>query len=719
MSAPTRRTDHPPLPGVTLTEAGVDVCVYAGHAEGVALCLFDEGDTSGVSERRVDLVDRRYGYWYASVPGITAGQRYGFRATGPWAPHDGLRYNPQKLLLDPYGRGIDGSVTWVPQVYGHVSTRDLQPQDLAVRDERDSAAYVPRSVVLDPGFDWGSDANPHRSLADTVVYETHVRNLTMRLPSVPKRLRGTYAGLGHRSTVDYLCSLGVTTVELLPVHAFISEPALVRRGTVNHWGYNTLGFFAPHLPYAAASTPQGALDEFKGMVKSLHGWGSRSSSTSSTTTPAEQAVTGPTLSWRGLDNRTYYRLDGRGMDIDVTGCGNTLDMSQFASVRMVLDSLRYWVTECHVDGFRFDLAVALGRGRGDEFDADHPFFVALRSDPVLSRVKLIVEPWDLGIHGWRTGGFPPSFSEWNDRFRDRVRGFWLTDVAAEVRGQHSHGVQDLATRLAGSADLFHHSNRSTIASINFVAAHDGFTAADLTAYDYKHNEINGESNRDGTDNNGSWNHGIEGPATGATSAGLTVDAARRRSMRNLMGTLLLSTGVPMINAGDEFGRTQQGNNNAYCQDNQVSWFDWSLAPWQEDLLETTRFLISLRERYPVLRQRTFFGGTQVHADGSKDLEWYGPDGTPMTTTAWADPAQRTLQMLLNGAWRGEESLLVVLHGGIGEATVTLPAPQGLMAYELLWDSALDRPGDPRPVPRHEEQVLASASLRVYRALDPS
>ncbi|MEI2764794.1 MAG: glycogen debranching protein GlgX [Dermatophilaceae bacterium] len=712
MSAPTRRRDHPPKPGVTLTEAGADVCVYAGHAEGVQLCLFEDGDRSGASERRIPLVDHRYGYWYASVPGLRAGQRYGLRVTGPWLPHEGMRHNPAKLLLDPYGLAVEGEVSWVPQVYGHDCTHDLLPQDHTVRDERDSAAYVPRSVVLDPVFDWGTDAHPRRSLADTVLYEAHVRNLTMRLPSVPKRLRGTYAGLGHPSTVDYLARLGVTAIELLPVHAFTSEPALARRGTVNHWGYNTLGFFAPHAPYAAAGTPQGVLDEFKGMVKSLHSAGIEVILDVVYNHTAEQSVTGPTLSWRGLDARTYYRLDGRGMDIDVTGCGNTLDTSKFATVRMVLDSLRYWVQECHVDGFRFDLAVALGRGRGDEFDADHPFFVALRSDPVLSQVKSIAEPWDLGIHGWRTGGFPPSFSEWNDRFRDRVRAFWLTDVAARSAGQHSQGVRDLATRLAGSADLFHHDNRATIASINFVAAHDGFTAADLTTYDVKHNEINGEYNRDGTDNNGSWNHGTEGPSR-------ALDTARQRAMRNLMGTLLLSTGVPMINGGDEFGRTQRGNNNAYCQDNPVSWFDWALAPWQEDLLETTRFLIRLRERFPVLRQRTFFSGTQVHADGSKDLQWCDRDGLPMTTLQWADPGQRTVSMLLNGAWRGVESLLVVIHGDPTEAVVTLPRPPGLTAYELVWDSAMERPGEPTSVALAEPVVMHPTSIRVYRANDLS
>jgi glycogen operon protein len=542
----------------------------------------------------------------------------------------------------------------------------------------------------------------------------------MRHPDVPEHLRGTYAGLCHPAVVAHLKQVGVTAVELLPVHAFATEPAVAQRGLTNHWGYNTLGFFAPHAPYASTRDPQGALDEFKGMVRLLHAEGIEVILDVVYNHTAEQSSrVGATLSWRGLDNRAYYRLDERGQDIDVTGCGNTLDLRHAMVCRMVLDSLRYWVNECHVDGFRFDLAVALGRGRGDDFDPDHPFLVALRTDPVLSRVKLIAEPWDVGIHGWRTGQFPPPFSEWNDRFRDTARTFWLQDLGGQAAGHHGHGVRELGTRMAGSQDLFGTRDRGPIASVNFVAAHDGFTLADLTRYNAKHNGANGEGNRDGTDGNRSWNHGIEGGAeAGHDPQELAeVEARRRRSMRNLMATGLLASGVPMLNAGDELGRTQGGNNNPYCQDNEISWFDWDLQPWQRDLLSTTSFLTRLRAEHPVLRQRTFFTGDAVHEDGSTDLSWFDADGEPMENGRWEDPATRTLLMFLNGAWLGHHSLLVVMHGEAVEAKVTLPSVPGLTAYELLWDSADEVPGPPSPPQPPGPVEVAAASLRIYRALD--
>jgi glycogen operon protein len=706
--------DHAPAPGVTLVDGGAEVCVYAGHADGVEVALFEPGDTKGRTERRVTLSERLYGYWFGFVPGMGPGQRYGLRATGPWVPSQGLRYNHAKLLMDPYARALEGEVRWVPQIYGHMTGTDLHPLDLTLADTRNSAAYVPRSVVIDERFDWGSDERPRRPLTESLIYETHVRNLTMRLPGVPEQLRGTYAGLAHPVTIEHLTRLGVTAVELLPIHWFPSEPEIARKGLTNHWGYNTLGFFAPQARYAAALDPQGVVDEFKSMVKVLHEAGLEVILDVVYNHTCEQSARAATLSWRGLDNRAYYRLDGRGDDIDVTGCGNTLDMRHRVSIRMVLDSLRYWVEQCHVDGFRFDLAVALGRGKNDEYDPDHPFLIALLSDPVLAQVKNIAEPWDLGIQGWRTGQFPPPFSEWNDRYRDRVRSFWLTDLARDLAGQSTHGVQDLATRLAGSEDLFHHRDRGPVASINFIAAHDGFTAADLTMYSHKHNEANLEDNRDGADNNCSWNHGIEGVIDDGMSM------LRHRSLRNLLGSLLLSTGVPMINGGDEFGRSQRGNNNAYCQDNELSWYDWALEPWQEDLLETTRFLTRLRAQFSVLRQRTYFSGGTVHVDGSKDLEWYDPDGRPMTMARWADHELRTLAALFNGAWHGHPSLLVVLHGGAQEAEVTLPRAPGLTGYELMWDSAWDRPpARPANVSLDAPTLMLPASMRVYRAVDPT
>jgi len=703
--------DLAPRPGVTLVEGGADVAVYAGHADAVELCLFDAGDKAGTSERRIPLLERAHGWWFAFVPGITAGQRYNFRAHGAWSPDQGLRHNPAKLLLDPYAKAIEGKVRWGAEVYGHVV--DVRWHgDGELISGLDSRGHMPRGVVVDDRFDWEGDVAPNRSRSESVIYEAHVRNQTALHPGVPPELRGTYAGLAHPASVAHLTSLGVTAVELLPVHAFTHEPHLVRRGLTNHWGYNTLGFFAPHGAYAAAKDPQGAVDELKGMVKLLHGEGIEVILDVVYNHTAEQGRTGAMLSWRGLDQRAYYRLDERGRDIDVTGCGNTLDLRHPVVCRMVLDSLRYWVQEYHVDGFRFDLAVALGRGRGDDFDPDHPFLVALRTDPVLSAVKLIAEPWDVGMLGWRTGQFPPPFMEWNDRYRDAVRRFWVGDVRSQRHHRRGHGLQELATRLAGSRDLFGHRDRGPTASINFVAAHDGFTTADLVAYDTKHNEANGEDNRDGSDNNGSWNHGTEGPSDDPQ-----VIADRTLAIRNLMGTLLLSTGVPMINAGDELGRSQGGNNNPYCQDNGTSWINWDLEPWQQDLLDTTSHLIRVRQALPVLRQRVWALGRQVHDDGTRDMEWYAADGTPMGDR-WTQ-GSRLVQLYVAGAWMGWDSALLVVNGGVEDVEVTLPEAPGVTTYRLLWDSTWSRPRDggdpvvPGPV------TVGATSLRVYAASDVS
>jgi glycogen operon protein len=715
--------DLPPAFGATLTGAGVDFAVYAGHADAVEICLFEPGDTTGVSERRVSLDDHAHGTWFGSVPGLGAGARYGVRAHGPWEPVQGLRYNPDKLLLDPYARAIEGVVRWAPQTFGHVVDARLRG-DPDIRDERDSAAYVPRAVVVDDRFDWGGDTPPQIPWAKTIIYEAHVRNLTRGHPEIPGLLRGTYAGMAHPATIKHLLSLGVTSVELLPVHAFTDEPELVGRGLTNHWGYNTLGFCAPHGAYAASTDPQGRLDEFKGMVKLLHDAGLEVILDVVYNHTCEQSRSGATLSWRGLDNRAYYRLDGRGHDLDVTGCGNTLDLGHPVVARMVLDSLRYWVELCHVDGFRFDLAVALGRGSHDADDAyhpNHPFLVALRTDPVLSRVKLVAEPWDLGVDGWRTGQFPPPFAEWNDHFRDTVRTFWLPDVARSAHHQPGHGVRELATRLSGSSDLFGGRDRGPIASINYVAAHDGFTVADTTAYERKQNRANGEGNRDGHDDNRSWNHGVEGPGDDPL-----VRAARRRSMRNLLATELFSSGVPMLNAGDELGRSQGGNNNTYCQDNDVSWLDWDLEPWQVELLTTVRFLTRLRTGNPVLGQRSFFTGRRQHRAGVADPMWFSADGQPMGNRTWDDPHARTLAMLLDGTLLGAESLLIIFHGGATDAEVTLPAQGGPATYRLVWDSvwALPRPSgggqatlSPAVDPRDGPVTLTAASIRVYSVAD--
>ncbi|MEW1954052.1 glycogen debranching protein GlgX [Terrabacter sp. NPDC080008] len=708
--SPPAMPDLPPEPGVHLTPEGAQFAVYAGHATGAYVCLFDAGPDGEVTERRVRLRHHAYGTWHDVVPGVGPGQRYAFRVEGEWDPDRSLLHNPDKLLLDPYARAIEGEVRLDPALYGHRVGADLRG-DLWVRDDRDSAPFMPRCVVVEDDFDWGADVLPRRSLTESLVYEVHVKNATKLHPGVPERLRGTYAGLAHPAFVAHLQGLGVTAVELLPVHTFTHEPDLVRRGLRNHWGYNTLGFFAPHAAYASSGEPQGVLDEFKSMVKDLHAAGIEVLLDVVYNHTAENSREDMTLSWRGLDQRAYYRLDGRGRDVDVTGCGNTLDLTHPVVARMVLDSLRYWVQECHVDGFRFDLAVALGRGKDDGYDRDHPFLVALRTDPVLSRVKLVAEPWDLGIHGWRTGQFPPPFSEWNDRYRDATRTFWLRDLAASTAGGVGHGVRELATRLAGSQDLFDSHDRGTIASVNFVTAHDGFTLADLTAYDSKHNAANGHSGTDGSNDNRSWNHGIEGPTDVPEVA-----AARRRSMRNLLGTLLLSTGVPMLGAGDEIGRSQGGNNNPYCQDNETSWTSWDLEPWQQDLLETTRHLVRLRRENPVLRRRAFFSGRQVDADGSTDLAWFAADGHPVGPR-WDGPGLNVLQALYNGSTLGQESVLLVVNGWAWPVDVTLPAAPGVTAYRLLWDSVDERPTCAAELAEPGTTApMASASMRVWRAV---
>ena len=689
-TAADRTPDQPPPLGVTLRDGGADVAVYAGHADAVELCLVD-GEGPDRAERRITLTQRTHGVHHGHVPGMRAGQRYGLRVHGAWDPGTGLRHNAAKLLVDPYARGLAGEVTWRPEVFGHVVGANLHGDD-ELRDDRDSAPYVPLAVVLADDFDWAHDSAPRRSWAETVVYEAHVRGLTRTLPGVPAHLRGTYAGLAHPATIAHLVGLGVTAVELLPVHAFTHEPALVRRGLVNYWGYNTLGFFAPHAAYASVHDPAGVLAEVKTMVRDLHAAGLEVILDVVYNHTCEQGRDGATLSWRGLDNRAYYRLDGQGRDVDVTGCGNTLDFRHPRVVQQALDSLRYWVEQVHVDGFRFDLATALARGRDDGYDPDHPFLVALRCDPVLSRVKLVVEPWDVGAHGWRTGQFPPPLAEWNDRFRDAVRTFWLADAARERRGETGHGVRELATRLTGSQDLFGRRDRGPLASVNFVAAHDGFTLADATAYEHKHNLGNGEGNRDGHGDNRTANHGVEGSTDDAA-----VLAARRRSIRNLLGTVLVSTGVPMITAGDEMGRTQRGNNNAYCRDDEVSWVDWDLADWQRDLLATTSHLVRLRREHPVLCQTGFFSGRPRHADGTTDLAWFAADGTLMDEGRWSDPSTRTLLALVDGAVGGDGALepdagvLVVVHGAATPCRVVLPAAPWAGAYRLLWDSADERP----------------------------
>ena len=661
--------DTPPPLGVTVDDDGAQVAVLAAHADRVELCLFDSTDDGGHSERRIPLTRKAHDIWWDHIPGLVAGQRYGYRVHGPWAPRDGHRHNPNKLVLDPYAVAIDGTVAWGPEIYGH-RVDSAWEGDGDVRDDRDSAAYVPRGVMLNDTFDWGNDVAPRTPWTDTVVYEAHVKGLTMMHPDVPHEIRGTYAALGHPAIIEHLTSLGITTLELLPIHAFTHEPHLQRHGGTNYWGYNTLGFFAPHAGYAAASDPAAVINEVKSAVKALHAAGIEVILDVVYNHTCEQSSSaGATLSWRGIDNRTYYRLDGHGRDIDMTGCGNTVDTRQPMVTRMVLDSLRYWVQEFHVDGFRFDLAPALARGEDHEFEPHHAFHVALRTDPLLSSVKLIAEPWDLGVDGWRTGQFPPPFAEWNDGFRDTVRTFWGPDLARDQHGEGGHGVRDLATRIAGSPDMFGRRDRGPIASLNLITAHDGFTMADLAAYDHKHNEANGEDNRDGHGDNRSWNQGVEGPSEDAE-----VQAGRARRVRAMLATLLLSPGVPMITAGDEFGRTQGGNNNAYCQDNDISWLNWDMNAQQESLLKDVRSLTALRARYAVLRPSHF--PTFEPISGRVRLRWFDEFGEVMTESAWVDPTRRFLQALFDTAHDSSllDPVLIVIDGAAAPSRTTSVSP---------------------------------------------
>ena len=730
----------PPL-GVHVTSEGVSVAVLASHADAVELCLIDPDPTSatGWSERRIPLDGPRLGVFWARVDGVRPGQRYGFRAHGPWDPAGGMRYNPAKLLVDPYARGLAGEVAYTPETYGHVVDDDLEGDPYGPADERDSLPFTAHSVVVDPRGGNAerlrpADNRPHVTWERTVIYEAHVRGLTQCLDTVPEELRGTYAGLAHPATIDHLSSLGVTTLELLPIHSFASEPHLIAKGLVNYWGYSTLGFFAPHAPYATARAreagPAAVLDEIRTAVHALHEAGIEVILDVVYNHTCEGGLRGQHLSLRGLDGSVYYRHDGGypAALADVTGTGNTLDFRRREVVRLAMDSLRYWADEVGVDGFRFDLAVTLGRAH-DGFDPNHAFLTALATDPHLHGLKLVAEPWDVGPGGWQTGQFPPPMAEWNDRFRNAVRSFWLAEPSRAAHGLPGQRVRELATRLAGSVDLFGPSDppliRTPAASVNYVTAHDGFTLADLVAFEHKHNEANGEQNRDGADDNRSWNHGIEGPLTVETP-GADIVPLRRRSIRNLFATLVLSAGTPLITAGDELGRTQRGNNNAYCQDNELSWVRWDLSPWRSDLLETARYLLGLRREHAALRTSQFFTGT-AHAPGARpDLAGYGADGVAFDHARWHDPATRTLQMVrstLTGPGPDDAStVLLVINGSLDPVDVALGDDRPTR-WELTWDSAWEHPderhaegnGSLHPV-TGDRVVVDPLTLRVYVAV---
>jgi isoamylase len=691
--------------GATWDGEGVNFALFAEHATQVDLCLFDGADDARESVR-VPLPEREEFVWHAYLPDARPGQLYAYRVAGPYAPPEGDRFNPAKLLIDPYAKAISGTIRWSDALFGYVPG---DPAGDLSCNHAESAGGLPKCVVVEPAFTWADDRPPRVPWTRTVIYECHVKGLTHLHPDVPEPLRGTYLGVATDPIVHHLRALGVTAVELMPVHHFVADRQLVEHGLTNYWGYNTIGFFAPDARYATAGRGE-QVNEFKTMVKRLHRAGIEVILDVVYNHTAEGNHLGPTLSMRGIDNRAYYRLvpEDRRHYIDFTGCGNSLNMLHPRTMQLIMDSLRYWVVDMHVDGFRFDLAPALARELY-EVNRLGTFFDIIQQDPVLSQVKLIAEPWDLGPGGWQVGNFPVGWAEWNARYRDTVRRFWRGDA-----GQ----VADLATRLSGSSDLYAPSARPPYASINFVACHDGFTLQDLVSYERKHNEANGEDNRDGTDANWSRNWGEEGP-----TQSVAILRLRERVKRDLLATLACSQGVPMLAAGDELGRTQRGNNNAYCQDNAVSWIDWNLDPQQRDLLEFTRRMFAIRAANPALRRRGFFRGTPVAA-GVKDVTWLRPDGAEMSAEDWNAPDAHVLGMLVDGHATDErdergrpvggDTLLLLVNSGTRSRSFTLPRLEGPGAWQEEVNTA--RPGT--RVARTPAVNLVAHSLVLLRHGEP-
>ena len=660
--------------GATWDGKGVNFALFSAHATRVEVCLFDAAGEHEID--RVELPEYTDEIWHGYLPDVGPSAVYGYRVHGPYEPESGHRFNPHKLLLDPYARAHTGELRWDPACFGY--TIGAEGDDLSL-DERDSAPFVPKCVVVDPNFDWhGARGRCTVPWDRTIIYETHVRGYTKRFPAMPEHLRGTYAGLGAKDVVEYVKALGVTSVELLPIHTFIDDSHLLEKGLANYWGYNSIGFFAPDPRYASDRAQ--SLREFKEMVARFHEAGLEVILDVVYNHTAEGNERGPTLSFKGIDNASYYRLlpDERRYYVNDTGTGNTLNLSHARVIQMVADSLRYWATEMHVDGFRFDLGTILAREPGG-FDSQSAFLKVCMQDPVLATVKLIAEPWDCGPGGYQVGGFQPGWAEWNDKFRDTVRDYWRGEAPANA----------LATRLAASADLFNHRGRKPWASVNFITAHDGFTLSDLVTYNEKHNEANGENNRDGSSNNRSWNCGVEGPTDDPA-----VNALRGRQMRNLLATLLLSQGTPMLVAGDEFGRTQQGNNNAYCQDNALSWVDWTLKDQGYAQVRFVQKLAALRCRYPVLRRTRFLTGERNEALDVKDVTWINANGAEMTGEEWADTGMRAFGMLIDGRAqttgiprRGSDAtMLMVMNAYHDVVGFRLPNCAGGHTWSMLIDT---------------------------------
>jgi isoamylase len=684
--------------GATWDGEGVNFSIFSEHATAVKLCLFDHPDDPKPSDE-IDLHERTDMIWHCYLPDVRPGRLYGWRVEGPYEPEHGQRFNPNKLLLDPYAKAITKQIQWTDAMYGY--TIGDPAEDLSF-DTRDDAGDMPKCIVVEPEFTWGDDRKPGTPWNRTVIYECHLRGMTMRHPAVPEELRGTYLGLASDPIIDHLLGLGVTAVELLPIHQFVSERFLVERGLTNYWGYNSVGYLAPEVKYA--QVPGEQVEEFKSMVKTLHRAGIEVILDVVYNHTAEGNHLGPTLTLKGVDNPAYYRLgpDDPRHYTDFTGTGNSLNMLHPRAIQLMMDSLRYWTVEMHVDGFRFDLASTLARELY-EVNRLGTFFDIIQQDPVLSQVKLIAEPWDVGPGGYQVGNFPVGWAEWNDKYRDCVRRFWRGDP-----GQ----VPELAFRLSGSSDVFEASGRRTYASINFVTAHDGFTLNDLVSYERKHNEANGEDNRDGRDENFSRNWGAEGPSTSPH-----VTRMRERMKRNFLATLVFSQGVRMLLHGDEMGRTQHGNNNAYCQDNELSWVNWDFSPQDRDLLAFTRETLRIFRSNPVLRRRSFFTGRPVAGEQTKDITWVRPDGEEMTDADWSDADNHILGMLISGQATDEvnergrpvhgDTLLLLLNGGLRSRRFVLPPVQEPGQWHEVLNSA--RPG-PRPARQGAVNLVAHSLI---------
>ncbi len=694
--------------GAHCDERGVNFAIYSEGATAVELCLFDAEDPSKQTHAFA-LLDVTNHVWHGYIPHLAAGALYGFRVHGPWDPARGLRFNGKKLLVDPYAKAISGKPDWTAPLVGS----DFDAAGAETRNDSDSARGVPRSVVVSDAFDWSGERRPGVLWRKTVIYEVHVKGFTARHPRVPPEQRGTYAGLAHPGVIGHLTSLGVTSIQLLPVHEAVSEGFIVEKGLSNYWGYNTLGFFAPDQRFCSSGTQGQQVNEFKAMVKAMHAAGIEVLLDVVYNHTCEGNERGPTLSYRGLDAPVWYWLDpaNPARHLDFTGCGNSLNLRHPQVLKLLLDSLRYWVSEMHVDGFRFDLATTLARRGAGDFDPNGPFFQAINQDPVLSRVKLIAEPWDIGPGGYRVGQFPLLWAEWNDKFRESIRRFWRGDERLAA---------DIGYRLTGSSDLYKISGRRPTASINYVACHDGFTLRDLVSYNQKHNELNGEDNRDGAGENHSFNCGVEGPSDDAL-----VKALRDRQQRNLLATLFLSVGTPMLCAGDELGRTQHGNNNAWCQDNELSWVDWELDEARQGFLAFAKACLKLRREHPVLQRRNFFLGSTLEDSQFRDLAWFRPDGREMQQGDWAQPNIRCLGWFLGGDAIGArgpdgrkvvgQSLLLYVNAGADAVELTLPEKVWGEGWELL----LQTSGESRVISSWyagERVVLAGRSLMVMQHL---